>query len=206
VQTVVNALISAQKAGIPLNFDRAAAIDLAGRDVFLAVQDERQPEGHRPPPSVSAVAKDGIQLIAISRVTLRANIDKPRRRRRRRDHPRPRRRRHRHHHRLGEPQTPCSKTPTGSRAPCSRRASMPGTAFEILSIDIADIDVGNNIGAKLQMDQAEADKNIAQARKPRGRRAMAIAEEQEMRARVQEMRAPRSWRRRPRCRWPSPPH
>jgi uncharacterized protein YqfA (UPF0365 family) len=187
VQTVVNALISAQKANIPLNFDRAAAIDLAGRDVFLAVQMSVNPKVITTP-RVAAVAKDGIQVIAVSRVTVRANIDK-----------------------LvggaGE-ETILARvgegivTTIGSAATYAAVLENPdrisrtvlekgldaGTAFEILSIDIADVDVGENVGAKLQTEQAEADKNIAQAR-AESRRAMAIAEEQEMRARVQEMRA-----------------
>lgn len=187
VQTVVKALISAQKANIPLNFDRAAAIDLAGRDVFLAVQMSVNPKVITTP-RVAAVAKDGIQVIAISRVTVRANIDK-----------------------LvggaGE-ETILARvgegivTTIGSAATYAAVLENPdrisrtvlekgldaGTAFEILSIDIADVDVGENVGAKLQTEQAEADKNIAQAR-AESRRAMAIAEEQEMRARVQEMRA-----------------
>ncbi len=187
VQTVVKALISAQKANIPLNFDRAAAIDLAGRDVFLAVQMSVNPKVITTP-RVAAVAQDGIQVIAVSRVTVRANIDK-----------------------LvggaGE-ETILARvgegivTTIGSAATYAAVLENPdrisrtvlekgldaGTAFEILSIDIADVDVGENVGAKLQTEQAEADKNIAQAR-AESRRAMAIAEEQEMRARVQEMRA-----------------
>ena len=187
VPTVVNALISAQKANIPLTFDRAAAIDLAGRDVFEAVQMSVNPKVITTP-RVAAVAKDGIQVIAVSRVTVRANIDK-----------------------LvggaGE-ETILARvgegivTTIGSAESYARVLENPdsisrtvlekgldaGTAFEILSIDIADVDVGENIGAKLQTEQAEADKQVAQAR-AESRRAMAIAAEQEMKARVQEMQA-----------------
>ncbi len=187
VPSVVNALISAQKANIPLTFDRAAAIDLAGRDVFQAVQMSVNPKVITTP-RVAAVAKDGIQVIAVSRVTVRANIDK-----------------------LvggaGE-ETILARvgegivTTIGSADSYAHVLENPdsisrtvlekgldaGTAFEILSIDIADVDVGENIGAKLQTEQAEADKQVAQAR-AESRRAMAIAEEQEMKARVQEMQA-----------------
>lgn len=187
VSSVVNALISAQKANIPLTFDRAAAIDLAGRDVFEAVQMSVNPKVITTP-RVAAVAKDGIQVIAVSRVTVRANIDK-----------------------LvggaGE-ETILARvgegivTTIGSAPGYAQVLENPdtisktvlnkgldaGTAFEILSIDIADVDVGENVGAKLQTEQAEADKRVAQAR-AESRRAMAIAAEQEMRARVQEMRA-----------------
>ena len=187
VPTVVNALISARKANIELTFDRAAAIDLAGRDVFQAVQMSVNPKVITTP-RVAAVAKDGIQVIAVSRVTVRANIDK-----------------------LvggaGE-ETILARvgegivTTIGSAATYAHVLENPdrisktvlekgldaGTAFEILSIDIADVDVGENVGAKLQTEQAEADKQVAQA-KAESRRAMAIAEEQEMRARTQEMRA-----------------
>lgn len=187
VPTVVNALISARKANIELSFDRAAAIDLAGRDVFQAVQMSVNPKVITTP-RVAAVAKDGIQVIAVSRVTVRANIDK-----------------------LvggaGE-ETILARvgegivTTIGSADTYAHVLENPdrisktvlekgldaGTAFEILSIDIADVDVGENVGAKLQTEQAEADKQVAQA-KAESRRAMAIAEEQEMRARTQEMRA-----------------
>jgi len=186
VMKVVAALISADKANIPLDFKAATAIDLAGRDVFDAVQMSVNPRVIDTPP-VSAVAKDGIQLIAKARVTVRANIAQ-----------------------LvggaGE-ETVLARvgegivTTIGSAANHKEVLENPdriskgvlakgldaGTAFEILSIDIADIDIGENIGAKLQMDQAEADKNIAQA-KAEERRAMAIALEQEMKAKAQEAR------------------
>jgi len=187
VDRVVNALIAAQRANIPLEFERAAAIDLAGRDVLEAVQMSVNPKVIETP-VISAIAKDGIELMAKARVTVRANID-----------------------RLvggaGE-QTIIARvgegvvTTVGSAAEHKEVLENPdaisktvlskgldaGTAFEILSIDIADIDVGRNIGAQLQTDQAEADKKIAQA-KAEERRAMAIAREQEMKAMVQEMRA-----------------
>jgi uncharacterized protein YqfA (UPF0365 family) len=187
VMKVVAALISADKANIPLDFKAATAIDLAGRDVFDAVQMSVNPRVIDTPP-VSAVAKDGIQLIAKARVTVRANIAQ-----------------------LvggaGE-ETVLARvgegiiTTIGSAANHKEVLENPdriskgvlakgldaGTAFEILSIDIADIDIGENIGAKLQMDQAAADKNIAQA-KAEERRAMAIALEQEMKAKAQEARA-----------------
>ena len=187
VYNVVNALISADKAGIHLTFERAAAIDLAGRDVLEAVKMSVNPKVITTP-VVAAVAKDGIQLKAISRVTVRANID-----------------------RLvggaGE-ETIMARvgegivTTIGSADSHKRVLENPdtiskrvlekgldsGTAFEILSIDIADVDVGKNIGAELQTDQAEADKKVAQA-KAESRRAMAVAEEQEMRAKAQEMKA-----------------
>ena len=181
---MVNALISAAKAGINLGFNRAAAIDLAGRDVLEAVRMSVNPKVISTP-RVAAMAGDGIQLVAIARVTLRANID-----------------------RLvggaGE-ETILARvgegivTTIGSARSHREVLENPdkisqtvmqkgldaGTAFEILSIDIADVDVGANIGAKLQMEQAEADKNIAQAQ-AEGRRAMAVALEQENRARYQE--------------------
>jgi uncharacterized protein YqfA (UPF0365 family) len=187
VENVVKALIVADKAGINLTPERAAAIDLAGRDVLEAVQVSVNPKVISTP-MVTAVAKDGIQVKATSRVTVRANIE-----------------------RLvggaGE-ETITARvgegivTTIGSAETHKAVLENPdlisktvlakgldsGTAFEILSIDIADVDVGDNIGAKLQMDQAEADKNIAQARAEE-RRAMAVALEQEMTARVQEMRA-----------------
>jgi len=187
VDKVVNALIAAQRANIPLGFERAAAIDLAGRDVLEAVQMSVNPKVIETP-NISSIAKDGIELIAKARVTVRANID-----------------------RLvggaGE-QTIIARvgegivTTVGSAESHKEVLENPdlisrtvlekgldaGTAFEILSIDIADIDVGRNIGAQLQTDQAEADKRIAQA-KAEERRAMAVAREQEMKAMVQEMRA-----------------
>lgn len=187
VDKVINALIAAQRANIPLEFERAAAIDLAGRDVLQAVQMSVNPKVIETP-LISSIAKDGIELKAKARVTVRANID-----------------------RLvggaGE-QTIIARvgegivTTIGSAADHKEVLENPdsisqtvldkgldaGTAFEILSIDIADIDVGRNIGAQLQTDQAEADKRIAQA-KAEERRAMAVAREQEMKAAVQEMRA-----------------
>lgn len=187
VDRVVKALISADKAGIELPFNRATAIDLAGRDVLEAVQVSVNPKVIQTP-KVAAMAKDGIQLIALARVTVRANIN-----------------------RLvggaGE-ETILARVGEGIvstiGSSISHKAVLEnpdnisktvlakgldsGTAFEILSIDIADVDVGKNIGAELQTDQAEADKRIAQA-KAEERRAMAVAQEQEMRARTQEMRA-----------------
>jgi uncharacterized protein YqfA (UPF0365 family) len=187
VDRVVNALIAAQRANIPLGFERAAAIDLAGRDVLLAVQMSVNPRVIETP-IVAAVAKDGIEVKVRARVTVRANID-----------------------RLvggaGE-ETIIARvgegivTTVGSAGSHKDTLENPdtisrtvlgkgldaGTAFEILSIDIADIDVGKNIGAHLQTEQAEADKRIAQA-KAEERRAMAVAQEQEMKARVVEMRA-----------------
>lgn len=187
VDRVVDALIAAQKADIPLNFKRATAIDLAGRDVLTAVKMSVNPKVIETP-VVAAIAKDGIELRAKARVTVRANID-----------------------RLvggaGE-ETIIARvgegivTTVGSALTHKQVLENPdlisktvlgkgldaGTAFEILSIDIADIDVGRNIGAQLQIDQAQADKRIAQA-KAEERRAMAVAKEQEMLASVQEMRA-----------------
>ncbi|HEX2976897.1 MAG TPA: flotillin-like protein FloA, partial [Bacteroidales bacterium] len=184
---VIQALIAADKANIPLPFKRAAAIDLAGRNVLEAVQMSVNPKVIETP-RVAAVAKDGIQLTAVTRVTVRANID-----------------------RLvggaGE-ETVLARvgegivTTIGSAVSHKQVLENPdsiskrvlekgldaGTAFEILSIDIADVDVGKNIGAELETDRAEADKKIAQA-KAEERRAMAIAAEQEMKAKVQEMRA-----------------
>ncbi|MFN0276199.1 MAG: flotillin-like protein FloA [Chitinophagales bacterium] len=187
VKRVINALISADKANIPLDFKAATAIDLAGRDVLEAVQMSVVPKVIESPP-VTAVAKDGIQLIAKARVTVRANIQKlvggageatilarigegivttigsaA------------------NHKAVMENPDTISKTVLG-------KGLDSGTAFEILSIDIADIDIGKNIGAELQMDQANADKNIAQA-KAEERRAMAVAIEQEMKAKAQEARA-----------------
>jgi uncharacterized protein YqfA (UPF0365 family) len=187
VDLVVTALISADRASIPLTWERATAIDLAGRDVLQAVQTSVNPKVITTP-RVSAVAKDGIQLIAIARVTVRANLD-----------------------RLiggaGE-ETILARVGEGTVSSIgsavlhkevlenpdsiSKRVLSAGldagTAFEILSIDIADVDVGKNIGAQLQTDQAEADLRVAQA-KAEERRAMAVAQEQEMEARVVEMRA-----------------
>jgi uncharacterized protein YqfA (UPF0365 family) len=187
VERVVQALIAADKANIELPFERAAAIDLAGRDVLEAVQTSVNPKVISTP-RVAAMAKDGIQLIAIARVTVRANIN-----------------------RLvggaGE-ETILARVGEGIVSTIGSAVSHAavlenpdaisktvlskgldaGTAFEILSIDIADVDVGKNIGAELQTDQAEADKRIAQARAEE-RRAMAVAQEQENRARVEEMRA-----------------
>lgn len=187
VDRVVDALIAAQKADIPLDFKRATAIDLAGRDVLTAVKMSVNPKVIETP-VVAAIAKDGIELRAKARVTVRTNID-----------------------RLvggaGE-ETVIARvgegivTTVGSAATHKEVLENPdlisrtvlakgldaGTAFEILSIDIADVDVGRNIGAQLQIDQAQADKKIAQA-KAEERRAMAIAREQEMKASVQEMRA-----------------
>jgi uncharacterized protein YqfA (UPF0365 family) len=187
VDNVVRALISADKAGIELPFQQAAAIDLAGRDVHEAVQVSVNPKVIQTP-RVAAMAKDGIQLIATSRVTVRANIQRlvggageetilAR---------------------VGEGIVSTIGSSDGHKAVLENpdrisktvlaKGLDAGTAYEILSIDIADVDVGKNIGAELQTDQAEADKRIAQA-KAEQRRAMAVAEEQEMKARVQEMRA-----------------
>ncbi len=187
VDRVINALIAAQRAAIPLGFERAAAIDLAGRDVLTAVQMSVNPKVIETP-VIAAVAKDGIEVKAKAKVTVRANIE-----------------------RLvggaGE-ETIIARvgegvvTTVGSAASHKDVLENPdsisrtvlnkgldaGTAFEILSIDIADVDVGRNIGAELMSDRAEADKRIAQA-KAEERRAMAVAREQEMQAAVQEMRA-----------------
>lgn len=187
VDQVVDALIAAHRADMGLPFERAAAIDLAGRNVLEAVKMSVNPKVIETP-NVSAVAKDGIELLAKARVTVRANLD-----------------------RLiggaGE-NTVLARvgegivTTVGSALSHKEVLENPdkisqtvlakgldaGTAFEILSIDIADVDVGRNIGAQLQTLQAEADKNIAQA-KAEERRAMAVATEQEMKAQVQEMRA-----------------
>ena len=187
VRSVVHALVSANKANISLSFQMATAIDLAGRDVFQAVQMSVNPKVIDTPP-VTAVAKDGIQLIAKARVTVRANIKQlvggageetvlAR---------------------VGEGivssigSSDSHKTVLENPDSISKvvldKGLDAGTAFEILSIDIADIDIGKNIGAGLQIDQAEADKNIAQA-KAEERRAMAVALEQEMKAKAQEARA-----------------
>jgi len=187
VPTVIRALISADKANIELSFKQAAAIDLAGREVFEAVQMSVNPKVITTP-KVAAVAADGIQLIAIARVTVRANISQ-----------------------LvggaGE-DTILARvgegivTSIGSARSHKEVLANPdnisqlvlsrgldaGTAFEILSIDIADVDVGSNIGAQLQTDQAQADLRVAEA-KAEERRAMAVAEEQEMKAKSQEARA-----------------
>jgi len=187
VAKVVHALVSAEKANIELNFKMATAIDLAGRDVLEAVQMSVNPKVINTPP-IAAVAKDGIQLIVNARVTVRANIRQ-----------------------LvggagedtiiarvgegivtsigsaGSHKEVLENPDTISRLVLNKGLDA-GTAFEILSIDIADIDIGKNIGAQLMMDQAEADKNIAQA-KAEERRAMAVANEQEMKAKAQEARA-----------------
>jgi uncharacterized protein YqfA (UPF0365 family) len=184
---VVDALISADRANIELPWKRATAIDLAGRDVLEAVQVSVNPKVIETP-RISGVAKDGIQVMALARVTVRANIE-----------------------RLvggaGE-ETIIARVGEGTVSSIGsadshkfvlenpddisrrvlERGLDAGTAFEILSIDIADVDIGRNIGAELQTDQAEADKNIAQA-KAEERRAMAIANEQEMRAKVVEAEA-----------------
>lgn len=187
VERVVHALVSAEKANIDLPFNMATAIDLAGRDVFQAVQMSVNPKVIDTPP-VAAVAKDGIQLIAKARVTVRANIKQL----------------------VGGAGEETIIARVGEGIVSSIGSSIShkevlenpdsiskvvlhkgldaGTAFEILSIDIADIDVGKNIGAVLQMDQANADKNIAQA-KAEERRAMAVAQEHEMKAKAQEARA-----------------
>ncbi len=187
VDRVVRALISADKANIDLSFQQAAAIDLAGRDVFEAVQVSVNPKVIATP-RVAAMARDGIQLIAIARVTVRANINRL----------------------VGgageetilarvgegivssigssDSHKAVLENPDSISKTVLSRGLDSGTAFEILSIDIADVDVGKNIGAELQTDQAEADKRVAQARAEE-RRAMAVALEQENRAKVQEMRA-----------------
>ena len=187
VTKVVMALISANKANISLDFKMASALDLAGRDVLEAVQMSVNPKVINTPP-VTAVAKDGIQLIAKARVTVRANIKQL----------------------VGgageetilarvgegivssigssESHKSVLENPDSISKLVLNKGLDAGTAYEILSIDIADIDVGKNIGAVLQMDQAEADKNIAQARAEE-RRAMAVALEQEMKARTQEAKA-----------------
>ncbi len=187
VNNVVKALISADKANIPLNFNMAAAIDLAGRDVADAVQLSVNPRVINTPP-VAAVAKDGIQLIAKARVTVRANIaqlvggageDTILAR-------------------VGEGIVTTIGSASSHKAVLENpdmisttvlaKGLDAGTAFEILSIDIADIDIGKNIGAELQTDQAEADLKVANA-KAEERRAMAVAEEQEMKAKAQDARA-----------------
>ena len=187
VERVVHALVSASKANIELTFQMATGIDLAGRDVFEAVQMSVNPEVIDTP-AVTAVAKDGIQLITKARVTVRANIRQL----------------------VGgagedtilarvgegivssigssENHKSVLENPDSISKLVLRKGLDAGTAFEILSIDIADIDIGRNIGAALQIDQANADKNIAQA-KAEERRAMAVALEQEMKAKAEEARA-----------------
>lgn len=187
VDRVVDALIAAERASIPLTFERAAAIDLAGRDVLEAVQMSVNPKVIETP-TISAVAKNGIELKVRARVTVRANIDRL----------------------VGgageatiiarvgegivttvgssEEHTDVLENPYHISRTVLNKGLDAGSAFEILSIDIADVDVGRNIGAQLMTDQAEADKNIAQA-KAEERRAMAVAKEQEMRAYTQEMQA-----------------
>ena len=187
VQNVVHALVSASKANIALSFQMATAIDLAGRDVFEAVQMSVNPKVIETPP-VTAVAKNGIQLIAKARVTVRANIKQL----------------------VGgageatvlarvgegivssigsaDSHATVLENPDSISKVVLSKGLDSGTAFEILSIDIADIDVGKNIGAELQIDQANADRNIAQA-KAEERAAMARAQEQEMKAKAQEARA-----------------
>jgi len=187
VERVIHALVSASKANLELTFQMATAIDLAGRDIFEAVQMSVNPKVIDTPP-VAAVAKDGIQLIAKARVTVRANIkqlvggageDTVLAR-------------------VGEGIVSSIGSADSHKAVLENPDSISkvvldkgldaGTAFEILSIDIADVDIGKNIGAFLQTDQAEADKKIAQA-KAEERRAMAVALEQEMLAKAQEARA-----------------
>jgi uncharacterized protein YqfA (UPF0365 family) len=187
VDRVVNALIAAHRANIELSFERAAAIDLAGRDVLEAVQMSVNPKVIETP-FIAGVALDGIEVKAKARITVRANIDRL----------------------VGgageetiiarvgegivstigssETHKKVLENPDMISQTVLSKGLDAGTAFEILSIDIADIDIGKNIGAELQTDQALADKNIAQA-KAEERRAMAVANEQEMKARVQEMRA-----------------
>jgi uncharacterized protein YqfA (UPF0365 family) len=187
VERVINALISADKANIQLSFERATAIDLAGRDVLEAVKMSVNPKVIQTP-MITAVAKDGIQVRATTLVTVRAQIDRL----------------------VGgageetiiarvgegivttigsaDTHKAVLENPDGISESVLSKGLDSGTAFEILSIDIADVDVGENIGAKLQMDQAKADLKIAQA-KAEERRALAVAREQEMTARVQEMQA-----------------
>ena len=186
VANVVHALVSASKANIQLSFNMATAIDLAGRDVFEAVQMSVNPKVINTPP-VTAVAKDGIQLIAKARVTVRANIRQLVGGAGKKQYW-PGSGRHRVEHRLGTLPQGSTENPDFISRTVLEKGLDAGTAFEILSIDIADIDIGKNIGAGLQIDQAEADKNIAQA-KAEERRAMAVALEQEMKAKAQEARA-----------------
>lgn len=187
VDRVVNALIAAHRANIELTFERAAAIDLAGRDVLEAVQMSVNPKVIETP-FIAGVAMDGIEVKAKARITVRANIDRlvggagedtivAR---------------------VGEGIVSTIGSSTNHKKVLENpdmisqtvlaKGLDAGTAFEILSIDIADVDIGKNIGAELQTEQAEADKKIAQA-KAEERRAMAVAQEQEMKARVEEMRA-----------------
>jgi len=187
VDRVIDAWIAAERAGIPLSFERAAAIDLAGRDVLEAVRMSVNPKVIETP-IIAAVAKDGIELKAKARVTVRANIDRL----------------------VGgageatiiarvgegivttigsaETHKEVLENPDRISKTVLEKGLDTGTAFEILSIDIADVDVGQNIGAKLRIDQAEADKKIYQAMAEQ-KRAMAVAREQEMKALTQEMRA-----------------
>ncbi|MBU5466435.1 flotillin-like protein FloA [Virgibacillus sp. MSJ-26] len=187
VDRVVNALIAAHRANIELSFERCAAIDLAGRDVLEAVQMSVNPKVIETP-FIAGIAMDGIEVKALARITVRANIDRL----------------------VGgageetviarvgegvvstigssETHKQVLENPDSISHTVLAKGLDAGTAFEILSIDIADVDIGKNIGAILQTDQAEADKNIAQA-KAEERRAMAVAQEQEMQARVEEMRA-----------------
>ena len=187
VDTLVDALIAAQRADIPLDFTRAAAIDLAGRNVLEAVQVSVNPKVIETP-SISAVAMNGIEVVVKARVTVRANIERL----------------------VGgageetiiarvgegivttvgsaDTHKAVLENPDSISNTVLKKGLDSGTAFEILSIDIADIDVGRNIGAKLLMDQADADKKIAQA-KAEERRAMAVASEQEMKAEVQKMKS-----------------
>ncbi len=187
VDLVISALISAEKAGIKLDFDRAAAIDLAGRHVLEAVQMSVNPRVITTP-KIPGVAKDGIQLLAVARITVRTNLDRivggageetilAR---------------------VGEGVVSTigaahdyklvMENPDSISKTVLNKALDAGTAFEILSIDIADVEVGTNIGATLQAQQAEANKLVAQAQ-AESRRALAVAQEQEMKAKVQEMRA-----------------
>jgi uncharacterized protein YqfA (UPF0365 family) len=187
VERVVKALISADKAGLGLHFQQTAAIDLAGRDVLDAVQTSVNPRVITTP-KITAVAKDGIQLLVVTRITVRSNIDRlvggateetvvAR---------------------VGEGivstigssnnYAEVLENPDSISKNVLARGLDSGTAFNILSIDIADIDVGTNVGAKLMTEQAEADKQVAQAR-AESRRALAVAAEQEMHAKVEEMRA-----------------
>ncbi|RMH42719.1 MAG: UPF0365 family protein [Deltaproteobacteria bacterium] len=187
VNNVINALISADKANMDLDFQRAAAIDLAGRDVFEAVQMSVNPRVIETP-KVSAVAKDGIQLLCIARVTVRTNLDRL----------------------VGgageatvlarvgegvvstigsaDKYEQVLENPDTISKTVLAKGLDAGTAFEILSVDIADVDVGANVGAKLQAEQAEADKQVAQAR-AEARRAQAVALEQENKAKIAEMKA-----------------
>lgn len=187
VERVVNSLIAAQRANIELTFERSAAIDLAGRDVLEAVQMSVNPKVIETP-FIAGVALNGIEVKAKARITVRANLDRL----------------------VGgagedtiiarvgegivstigssESHSKVLENPDLISQTVLKKGLDAGTAFEILSIDIADVDVGKNIGAELQMEQAEADKNIAQA-KAEERRAMAVAKEQEMVARTQEMKA-----------------